>query len=158
MELTFHGHACVSLRGNTGTVVMDPYKSGALGGAIGFAPVKAQADWVTVSHYHTDHAYISPDLGSPVVVDQTAGFDRIDFTGRSTYHDRFYGTKMGLTTMFSFEFDGLRIAHLGDIGCELTEEDVRTIGPVDILIFPVGGPTHSGQRTHLPCLQPWHHA
>ena len=46
---------------------------------------------------------------------------------------------MGLTTMTSFQFDGLRVAHLGDIGCDLTPEDVRALGPVDVLIFPTGG-------------------
>ena len=139
MELTFHGHACVSLRGEQGVVVMDPYKSGALGGAIGFSPVEVQADWVTISHYHVDHAHVSPALGAPTVVDKSGLFGGLEFRCRSTYHDRFKGARMGMTTMTSFEFDGLRIAHLGDIGCDLIREDVEALGPVDILIFPTGG-------------------
>ena len=139
MELTFHGHACVSLRGQQGVVVMDPYKSGALGGAIGFSPVEVRADWVTISHYHVDHAHVSPALGSPTIVDKSGSYKGLDVTCRATYHDRFKGTRMGMTTMTSFEFDGLRIAHLGDIGCDLVKEDVDALGPVDILIFPTGG-------------------
>jgi L-ascorbate metabolism protein UlaG (beta-lactamase superfamily) len=139
MELTFHGHACISLRGESGVVVMDPYKSGSLGGAIGFSPVEVEADWVTISHYHVDHAHVTPALGKPTVVDQSGVFKGIDFQCRATYHDRFHGTRMGLTTMTAFEFDGLRIAHLGDIGCDLTAADVEAIGPVDILVFPTGG-------------------
>ena len=139
MELTFHGHACVSLKGQQGVVVMDPYKSGALGGAIGFKPVEVRADWVTISHYHEDHSHVSSALGEPIIVDQAGEFGGIEFNCRTTYHDRFKGAKMGLTTMTSFEFDGLRIAHLGDIGCDLSEADARALGPVDILIFPTGG-------------------
>ena len=139
MELTFHGHACVSLKGQQGVVVMDPYKSGALGGAIGFKPVEVRADWVTISHYHVDHAHVTPALGDPRIVDQAGEYGGIHFNCRSTYHDRFKGARMGLTTMTSFEFDGLRIAHLGDIGCDLTAADVQALGPVDVLIFPTGG-------------------
>ena len=38
-----------------------------------------------------------------------------------------------------FEVDGVRVAHLGDIGCPLTAEDIAALGPVDLLLWPVGG-------------------
>ena len=118
---------------------MDPYLSGALDGAIGFEPVKADADLVTISHYHIDHSYVSTDLGAPEVVDKTGRRQGCDFVFVPTYHDRCGGCRMGLTQMVSFEMDGIRVAHLGDIGCELTPADVEALGSVDVLFFPTGG-------------------
>jgi len=141
VELTFNGHACLTLRAKSRslTVVTDPYRSGALGGRISHAPVKAAADIVTVSHYHVDHSHVSADLGTPVVADLSGDYRGVRFEARSTYHDRFFGTRMGMTTMMAWEMDGLRVAHLGDIGCDLTPEDVAALGRVDVLLWPVGG-------------------
>ncbi len=145
MEIRFHGHACVSLRSASGrTVVMDPYRPGAFGGRLAHSPVRVAADVVTVSHHHVDHAHITSDLapaggGIPPVVDHSADVAGIAFRSRFTYHDRQHGTRMGMNAIISFEIDGLRVTHLGDIGCPLTPADVSAIGPVDVLIMPVGG-------------------
>ena len=123
---------------------MDPYRSGAFGGKITHAPLCVAADVVTVTHYHVDHSHVGPELADadghlPPVIDQSGSAAGFDFRVRMTYHDRVGGTRMGMTGMVSFEIDGLRVAHLGDIGCPLTEEDVIALGPVDILLWPVGG-------------------
>ena len=114
MELTFNGHACVTLRDSDGrVVVMDPYRTGARGGRLTHAPVRVQADVVTVSHYHTDHSHVTSDLGTadgvlPPVVDRTSEVAGIDFVVRPTYHDRHGGTRMGMTGMVAFDIDGIR--------------------------------------------------
>lgn len=56
-----------------------------------------------------------------------------------TFHDDEEGAKRGKNTVFVVEADGLVFCHLGDLGHELTEEQVRAIGPVDVLMIPVGG-------------------
>ena len=145
MKLTFNGHACVTLESSDGrTVVMDPYRSGAFGGKLSHAPLCVAADVVTVTHYHVDHSHVGPELAGPdgvlpPVIDRTGSAAGFDFVVRVTYHDRVGGTHMGMTGMIAFEIDGLRVAHLGDIGCDLTPEDVAALGPVDILLWPVGG-------------------
>jgi L-ascorbate metabolism protein UlaG (beta-lactamase superfamily) len=145
VEICFHGHACVSLRGASGlTVVMDPYRPGAFGGRLAHTPVRVDAAVVTVSHHHADHAHVTHDLAGgrdrlPPVVDRPGEAAGLQFGTRFTYHDRACGTRMGMSAMITFELDGLRVAHLGDIGCPLTPDDVRAIGPVDVLIWPVGG-------------------
>ena len=145
MKLTFNGHACVTLEASDGrVVVMDPYRSGAFGGKLSHAPVQVRADVVTITHYHVDHSHVGPELADsdgvlPPVVDRSGRAAGFDFTVRTTYHDRVGGTHMGLTGMVSFEIDGLRVAHLGDIGCPLTAEDVAALGPIDVLLWPVGG-------------------
>ena len=41
--------------------------------------------------------------------------------------------------MFIFEVGGVRIAHLGDLGHVLNDEQLAAIGAVDVLLVPVGG-------------------
>jgi L-ascorbate metabolism protein UlaG (beta-lactamase superfamily) len=55
------------------------------------------------------------------------------------YHDDKRGAERGLNTVFLFEVGGLRIAHLGDLGHLLTDEQLSAIGSVDIVLVPVGG-------------------
>lgn len=45
----------------------------------------------------------------------------------------------GKNTIFCFEFDGVRVCHLGDLGHLLSGKQASEIGPVDVLIIPVGG-------------------
>lgn len=145
VKLTFNGHACVTLVASDGrTVVMDPYRSGAFGGKLSHAPLCVPADVVTVTHYHIDHSYVGPELARadgqlPPIIDRSGTAAGFDFSVRMTYHDRVGGTRMGMTGMVSFEIDGLRVAHLGDIGCDLSTEDVAALRPVDVLLWPVGG-------------------
>jgi L-ascorbate metabolism protein UlaG (beta-lactamase superfamily) len=44
-----------------------------------------------------------------------------------------------LNSIFVFEFDDLRVAHLGDLGFHLSDEQRAQIGAIDILMIPVGG-------------------
>ena len=41
--------------------------------------------------------------------------------------------------IFAVEVDGVHICHLGDLGHLLTEEQVAELGPIDVLLVPVGG-------------------
>lgn len=59
--------------------------------------------------------------------------------GIQTFHDKEEGTKRGRNTVFRFEMDGIRFCHCGDLGHILTDEQVKTLGAIDILFIPVGG-------------------
>ena len=41
--------------------------------------------------------------------------------------------------MFLIEAEGLRVAHLGDLGCALSPAQQKALAPVDVLMLPVGG-------------------
>ena len=56
-----------------------------------------------------------------------------------TFHDTQQGMERGRNAVFVIEADGLKIVHLGDLGHILTDEQVRQIGPMDVLMVPVGG-------------------
>ena len=49
------------------------------------------------------------------------------------------GVERGKNTIFVFEADGLRVAHLGDLGHSLSDDLVNEMGSIDILMIPVGG-------------------
>jgi L-ascorbate metabolism protein UlaG (beta-lactamase superfamily) len=49
------------------------------------------------------------------------------------------GTQRGKNSVWIVEVDGLVICHLGDLGHELTADQVKAIGKVDVLMVPVGG-------------------
>jgi len=145
MNLTWLGHATFILSTSTGlTALLDPMGSG-----VGYALAPVQGvDLVTVSHEHSDHNNVSLAAGNPQVLRGLAGADwaRVDVTVKGvrirsvgTYHDDSQGSQRGKNAVFVFEMEGLRLAHLGDLGHALTPEQIKAIGPVEAILIPVGG-------------------
>ncbi len=136
MDITWYGHACFRLRDKGATVVTDPYDQ-----SIGYTLPKVRADIVTVSHNHADHNYASGIKGTPKVVDGPGEYEikGVFITGIATFHDRKKGAQRGCNTVFLFEFDGLTICHLGDLGHVPTQTQVEALSDADILLIPVGG-------------------
>jgi len=139
MKIKWLGHACFLLTSEEGLKIMtDPYS---VGGGINYGKIQESADVVTVSHKHGDHSNVAAAKGSPAVVD-TPGVKQvkgIEFSGISTYHDEAGGSQRGPNIIFCFDLDGMRVCHLGDLGHELDASQVGALGPVDILLVPVGG-------------------
>ena len=118
-------------------IVTDPYDAGT-----GYPIRQVEADGVLVSHHHHDHDAVENVTGSPQI---------IDFAGEHTFapdirltalmgdHDEAQGSKRGKTLLFLLEAEGLRVAHLGDIGCDLTAEQLAVLQGLDVLMIPVGG-------------------
>jgi L-ascorbate metabolism protein UlaG (beta-lactamase superfamily) len=63
----------------------------------------------------------------------------IVFRNIATYHDAVNGMQRGKNSVWVLETDGLVFCHLGDLGHELTAEQVKAIGKVDVLMIPIGG-------------------
>ena len=139
MKVRWLGHACFLVTSGDGVrVITDPY---AVDGGISHAPVTEAADVVLVSHDHFDHSDVSTLQGRPEVVrgSRTRTVKGIPITGVVTYHDSSQGGDRGTNTVFCFTVDDIKLCHLGDLGHVLSEEQVEEIGPVDILLVPVGG-------------------
>ena len=137
MDITYLGHSAFKLKGKTASVITDPYQS-----KIGLKFPKQQADIVTVSHLHDDHNAVELVAGEPFVVSGPGEYEikGIKIVGVPSFHDDKKGAERGKNNIFSFQIDGLRICHLGDLGQkDLGSEQIEDIGSVDILFVPVGG-------------------
>lgn len=141
MEISYLGHSSFKLKGKKGTVVTDPY-----GDYVGFSLPSASADMVTVSHDHPDHNNVKKISGTarrerPFIVDTAGEYEvaGISVFGVPTFHDANQGVERGSNIVFTVLLDEVRICHLGDLGHELTNEQVSAIGAIDVLIVPVGG-------------------
>jgi len=141
MTITYHGHSCFKLKGKLGTITTDPFDS-----YIGFSPSSLSSDMVTISHDHKDHNAVGAVKGTsrrdkPFVVTHAGEYEvgGISVFGTKTFHDANGGVERGENIVFTILIDGIKICHLGDLGHELTDEQVAAIGAVDILLVPVGG-------------------
>ena len=142
MKVKWLGHACFLITADSGLkIVTDPYEAG-FRGLINYGPVRESPDIVTISHQHGDHNYTADLQGSPEVV-QGAGRHQvkgIEFVGIPCYHDRVSGQERGDNTIFCFTVDGIRVCHCGDLGHALDDDTRNSLGRVDVLLIPTGGP------------------
>ncbi len=129
MKLIWHGHACFELRSDDGSVVFDPYSPGSVRG-LELCPLRA--DSVICSHGHSDHNYAGG-------VALTGDTPRFALRQMQTYHDGKLGALRGDNLCSLIEAEGLRIAHMGDIGHTLGPEAAAEFRPLDLLMIPVGG-------------------
>lgn len=141
MEITYLGHSSFKLKGKVGTVVTDPYNE-----YVGFTFPSSSADIVTVSHDHPDHNQVDKVKGTarrdkPFIVTHPGEYEvgGISIFGVPTYHDASQGAERGSNTAFTILIDDIRVCHLGDLGHELSDTQLSQIGPVDVLLCPVGG-------------------
>lgn len=142
MKITWLGHASFLIESRDGTrIVTDPFESGSYDGAVGYTPIECVADAVTVSHDHADHNAVDCVKGDPEVVRGTepVTIKEIGIRGISTYHDENKGKDRGRNTVYVMEIEGMRVAHLGDLGHTLTNEERDALGNVDVIFAPVGG-------------------
>lgn len=137
MKIKWLGHATFLITSDAGVrIITDPYKTSA---NLTYGEITESADVVTVSHEHGDHNNVAAVAGNPVAVRNTARVKGIQFKATLTHHDDAGGSKRGNNTIFSFDVDGLKVCHLGDLGHPLSGSQVAEIGKVDILLAPVGG-------------------
>jgi L-ascorbate metabolism protein UlaG (beta-lactamase superfamily) len=100
-----------------------------------------EADIVTVSHGHADHNAVDRVTGVRKVIQGPGEYEvsGVSILGYSSFHDKELGATRGKNTIYVFEADGLRFAHLGDLGHVLSDELVNQMGEIDVLMIPVGG-------------------
>lgn len=129
MKITWYGHSCFKVSFDGGSVVFDPYADGSVPG---WTLPQLSADAVLCSHRHDDHA----------------GAGKVTLSGREPdckvetvecFHDAEHGAKRGANTIHILTADGVRVAHLGDLGHEPDEAQLAAIGAPDVLLIPVGG-------------------
>jgi len=135
LKVQWLGHACFLIT-NKKRILTDPFDK-----SVGYPVPAVEADVMLVSHAHSDHNNVSMAKGNPKIVKTTgeSTVSDITFLGVPSYHDDAGGRKRGQNIIFVWKMDGMCLAHLGDLGNILTEDQVKKIGKVDILFVPVGG-------------------
>ncbi len=125
------GHSCFRLDNGINSLVVDPYND-----QIGYPPLRTQASMVTASHGHGDHSCFEAVVRTPYVDEADAAI-RIEIV--DTFHDDQQGAQRGKNKVQVIHMGGYTIAHLGDLGHLLSDEQAEAIGQPDLLLIPVGG-------------------
>jgi L-ascorbate metabolism protein UlaG (beta-lactamase superfamily) len=137
MEITWYGHSCFRLteRGMA-SVVTDPFDST----NIGYGAIKLKADIVTVSHDASGHNNIKAVRGTSHVITGPGEYEigSVFITGVQT-NGRSKKDKDGLrNTLYVFDYDGITVAHLGDLKRVPSQTEVEALGAVNVALVPVG--------------------
>ncbi|HON86534.1 MAG TPA: MBL fold metallo-hydrolase [Syntrophorhabdaceae bacterium] len=142
MKIKWYGHAAFNIVSDKKVgIIIDPYQSGAFGGALSYGPIKDEADIVLVSHDHDDHNYTKDIKGKFQTIKKagTHSVKGIAIRAIPSYHDPSKGKERGDNLIFVLDVDGIKIAHMGDLGHTLPKDTINEIGPIDVLLIPVGG-------------------
>ena len=131
MKITWFGHSCFKIENDGYAIVVDPYTKGSVPG---LAALDTEANKGYCTHEHGDHngrnevRIISSEIDNPFSVSE------ID-----TYHDEVQGAKRGKNKIYIIDDGTNSVAHLGDLGCELTKEQINELENLDCIMVPVGG-------------------
>lgn len=130
MKITWLGHSCYKVESKGYAIVLDPYEDGSVPGCL---PVRETADEVLCSHEHFDHNFragvtLRKPEGKPLKVETI-----------STWHDDKNGKLRGSNKIHILDDGQVRAAHMGDLGCGLTPEQLEMLKGVDVFLIPVGG-------------------
>lgn len=118
-------------------ILTDPYDE-----KCGYPVTPVAADVVLVSHGHGDHAAVETVPGTPQIIKEAGVYaiaPDVTVTTIEACHDDQGGSQRGKNLLSLIEAEGLRVAHLGDLGHLPTDEQVKALAPLDAVMIPVGG-------------------
>lgn len=130
MKLIYIGHSCFRVESEGYSVILDPYQDGSVPG---YRPVREEADQVLCSHGHRDHG------AAECVTLHRGGTSPFTVEALPSWHDDRQGALRGENTIHILDDGRCRIAHLGDLGCDLTAEQKDRLRGLTALLLPVGG-------------------
>ena len=131
VKIEYLGHSCFRLSYAGQRIVLDPYADGSVPG---LPPLHVDAEFVYCSHGHHDHGAVEC-----VKLTKPGCAPSFSVTEVPSDHDHHGGARRGKNMIRVFDFGPLRVAHMGDIGRNLTLAEIKTLFGVDMLLIPVGG-------------------
>lgn len=136
MEITWYGHSCFRMmeRGMA-AVVTDPFDHR----VTGYEALKLRADIVTTSHDNPSHNFTEAVKGTSHVITGPGEFEigGVFITGVQTNHRSEKGGEPR-NTLYVFDFNGVNVAHLGDMNHVPSQAEVEALGNVHVALVPVG--------------------
>ena len=139
MKIKWLGHASfLTTSKDNVKIINDPYTTG---NGLNYKPINESADIVTTSHNHGDHNNAGIIKGNPKILKEPGVYvaKGIELKTVSAFHDEAGGGQRGNNLIFCFKVDGINLCHLGDLGHELTQQQISDLGVIDVLFIPVGG-------------------
>ena len=149
MRITWYGHASFRLEGDGGggsvSVVTDPYTPE----TAGYPPVREAADVVVTSSvtdsYHDRHDLIPGEHLHVNALDVADGGGKRNAGGlaieavpaaEAEHHPSGHPDR---NAIYAFVLDGMRIAHMGDVGNRLDKRQMDFLHGTDVLLALAGG-------------------
>jgi len=138
MEIVWYGHSCFRMteRGMA-SVVADPFDHT----TTGYEALKLRADIVTVSHDAPGHNYVSAVKGRKHTLTGPGEFEigGVFITGVQTNAQKKGSTEEMRNTLYVFDYEGVAVAHLGDLSRVPSQTEIEALGTVHVVLVPVGG-------------------
>jgi L-ascorbate metabolism protein UlaG (beta-lactamase superfamily) len=138
MEITWYGHSCFRLTERSlASVVTDPFDHR----VAGYEPLKLKAEIVTVSHDAPGHNFVGAVKGKEHIITGPGEYEigGVFITGVQTNGHGKRSPEEPRNTLYVFDFDGVTIAHLGDLRRVPSQTEIEALGNVHIALVPVGG-------------------
>lgn len=133
MELTWYGLSCFRITERKhATVVADPFSS-----KIGLPELKIKGDVVTISHNASGHNYANGVNNYTHMLNGPGEYEigGVFITGTAPASE----AETTKNTIFLFDYNGLTVAHLGDMQNVPPQTQIEALEEVNILLVPVGG-------------------
>ncbi len=138
MEIIWYGHSCFRLseRGMA-SIVTDPYDHN----VVGYEALKLKADIVTVSHDAPGHNYVAAVKGRTHTITGPGEYEigGVFITAVQTNGHGKRDPDEPRNTLYVFDYDGVTVAHLGDLRRVPSQTEVEALGEVNVALVPVGG-------------------
>lgn len=129
IKIEYYGHSCFVISAEGYRIALDPYD----GHVPGYAPLKLTANKVLCSHEHLDHCY------REAVTLVEGGINPFKIAEYESFHDDAQGKLRGNNIVRIYSYKGIRIAHLGDMGCMPDKDMMEALQDLDAVMIPVGG-------------------
>jgi L-ascorbate metabolism protein UlaG (beta-lactamase superfamily) len=132
MEITWYGLSCFRLTERKhASIVTDPYN-----GKLGLPQLKLKSDVVTISHQAQGHSYATAVTGKTHTLTGPGEYEigSVFITGIVTDNS----DEAKRNVVFVFDFDGITVAHLGDMQAVPKQNQIEALEQVNVLLVPVG--------------------
>lgn len=131
-DIEYKGGNTVVISSKKATLVVDPKLS-----VVGLKDIKTkdEIELATESRFRVENS------DARIIIDSPGEYEVGDFTIRGVAATRHIDTPESekLSTIYRIECGDVRVAIIGNIAPKLNDEQLETIGVIDILIIPVGG-------------------
>lgn len=143
MKIKWYAHASFLIEEEGLRIITDPYYPDEMG----FPPITETADIVIRSSADDrGHCYAEMIPGQPIVVTATEIIDHgatvkgLEITAIPVRESLIHKDSPLDNGMYRFTLDGIKIAHMGDVGNPLTDEQLAGLAGADVLLALAGGP------------------